>query len=399
MAGEEELGEIAAAFERLGLPEHATAHEVHAAYRLRVDQARERGDEAEQLALRKAYALLRRRSGSGGSSFGARVPHSPTATPPPPPPPKRGRRTASGRPSVSEVLELVDQGRYEDAVRRVCSSDWHRALADRGRWEDTLIRLACATRWTAPGSFKQLHEHHGAILARPALGHLAHAYIAIAETTTAWTGWHEFREPDPRLEAFFVKSLCGSEAARRAMLGEMEEWISRDRAGFLQQLEGIASLSDRLLALLELMCDQLRDDLRIDLSPIVDPETVGAELERGFPPSARVVGVGVAAGGTFIGGARAFLPSLFGGSLIAGFAERLVTVMMSTRRREALLDLCLEHEVSTQGLAEWSARQGPLSRARPWADALASDLVLRVAYAFERLLRALHRQSTHTTES
>jgi hypothetical protein len=388
MGHEEELGEIAAAFECLGLPEHATAHEVHAAYRNRLDVAREAGDGEQLRRLREAYALLRRRPGSGGSSFGPRTPRPKGATPPPPP--KRGRRTASGRPSVTEVLEFVDQGRYEEAVRRVCSADWHQALTDRGRWEDALIRLACATRWTAPGAFKQLHDHHGAILSRPALGHLAHAYIAIAETTTAWTGWHEFREPDPRLEAFFVRSLCGTLAARRALLAQIGEWLARDRASFIRQLEGIASLSDRLLELLELMCDQLRDDLRVDLPALVDPERVGERLERGFPPSARAVGVGVAAGGTVLGGPRAFLPSLFGGGLLASFAERLVSVMMSTRRREALLDLCLKEGVSVQGLAEWSARQGPLSRARPWADALASDQVLRVAYAFERLVRGLH---------
>ena len=390
MGREEELGEIAAAFECLGLPTHATAHEVHSAYRIRLDAAREADDEGRVRELREAYAILRRRPGSGGSSFGPRTPRPKAATPPPPPPPKREPLEDSGRPSAMEVLELVDQGRYEEAVRRVCSADWHQALSERGRWEDTLIRLACATRWSAPAAFKQLHDHHGAILSRPALGHLAHAYVAIAETTTAWTGWHEFREPDPRLEAFYIRSLCGSVVARRALIADIGEWLARDRASFIRQLEGISTLSDRLLELLELMCDQLRDDLRVDLPPLVDPETVGERLERGFPPSARIVGMGVAAGGTVLGGARAFLPSLFGGTLLAGFAERLVTVLMSTRRREGLLDLCLEEGVSVRGLAEWSARQGPLSRARPWADALASDQVLRVAFAFERLIRQLH---------
>jgi hypothetical protein len=267
----------------------------------------------------------------------------------------------------------------------MCEADWHRALLDRGRWEDALIRMACATRWSAPQGYKLLHDHHGAILARPALGNLARAYVQVAETTTAWTGGHEFREVDQRLEAFYTRALCGSLVARRALLAAIGEWIARDRAGFLRQLEGIATISDRLLALLELLCDQLRDDLRVDLPRVVDPESIAGTLNDGFPPSTRALGLGVVAGGTVLGGARAFLPSLFGGSLIAGISERFITVMMSTRRREMLLDLCLGNGVSVQGLAEWAARQPPLSRARPWADALASDQVLRVAYALERL--------------
>ena len=90
-----------------------------------------------------------------------------------------------------------------------------------------------ASRWTSPSGYKLLHDHHGAILGRPALGYLSAIYVMVADTTSAWTALHEFREVDRRIDAFFTRSICGSLAARRAVLESVVEWIARDRAASL----------------------------------------------------------------------------------------------------------------------------------------------------------------------
>jgi hypothetical protein len=260
-------------------------------------------------------------------------------------------------------------------------------------WEDTLIRLACATRWLEPTSYKLLHDHHGAVLARPALGHLASAYVAIAESTRAWKGWHEFREPDPRLVAFFTRSLCGSWPARRALLASIGEWIAADRPSFLAQLDGIANLDEGLLELLGLMCRQLADDLLLDLPRGVNPEDYSRELKSAFPPSLRTVGLGVLAGAIFLRNPRAIVPGVLGGGLLAGGAETLAAFMLTSRRRERVLDLCLETGVSPHALGLWASKQTLLSRARSWGELLRQDRVLAVAFAFEQLTRVLDHAS------
>ena len=279
----------------------------------------------------------------------------------------------------------------EAAAIRVCQADWHKALQERGMWEDTLIRLACATRWLAPSSFKMLHDHHGEVFARPAIGHLASAYVAIAETASAWTGWHAFRSPDERLVAFYTRSLCGTLPARRILLEYMGDWIARDRPAFLAQLSSIATLNGALLDLLALMCSQLADDLLVDLPPSGEPELHAERFKTAFPPSPRTLGLGLVAGAATIKGGRAFFPVLLGSSVVAGAAEYFASFLFSTRRRETILDRCLETGVNPHALGLWAMKQGMMTRVRPWAQAVSTDRVLAVAFAFEQLCRALDK--------
>ena len=381
--------DIEDAYELLDLDPGADARQVHAAYRAALERCRAAGKRAQALAVRAAYARLRRLAGTGGGSGDTRGRPMSSAREPAPTGSRRRRKTRSEQPAPEEVLGLVDRGRLEAAALRVCEADWHKALEERGMWEDTLIRLACATRWLAPSSYKLLHDHHGSILARPALGHLARAYVAIAETTTAWTAWHEFRSPDDRLVAMFTRGLCGSWPARRRLIEAIGGWIAEDRRGFLVQLEGLATLDDRLLDLLELICAQVADDLLLDLPNPVDPERHAERLQAAFPPSVKAVGVGLLASAAILRGGRGILPGLLGGGLLAGGAEKLASFMLTHRRRELVLDLCLETGVTPHGLALWAAKQGAMSRARPWAGGIGRDRVLALAFALERVVCAL----------
>ena len=167
--------------------------------------------------------------------------------------------------------------------------------------------------------------------------------------------------------------------------------MADDRPGFLAQLQSIASLNGALLDLLGLMCSQLADDLLVDLPHPSDPELHAERLKTAFPPSPRTVGLGLVAGAAALKGGRALFPVLLGSSVVAGATEYFASFLFSTRRRETILDRCLETGVTPHALGLWATNQGPMTRVRPWAQAVRTDRVLAVAFAFEQLCRALDK--------